>query len=291
MSDIKFIVTTPARNEADFIGKTIESIISQTVLPWEWIIIDDGSTDDTAKFVKDLTCRYPWIKYTRRENRGYRDLDAGLVDAIYFGLSAAENDDYEFLFNIDADVLLGSNFFEKILEKFKENDDLGIATGEVYEFLGQNLVKLRALPLAMTGPVKCWRRKCFQQIGGLVRGLGWDGIDCFKAMILGWQAKTFEDLDLRVIHLRPQGSSQENIYRVWIRRGQAHHFIGSHPLWVAASVFYHLVSKPYVLGSLFMVSGYFKSLYKRNNQYENELLQRHLRIWQLKKLANILRLT
>jgi len=290
MSTSKFIVTTPARNEADFIGKTIESIICQTVLPLEWIIVDDGSTDDTARIVENAAGRHPWIRLIRLKNRGYRDLDSGVVDAIYAGLSHARNDDYDFLFNIDADVVLGANFFEKLLEKFNVNHDLGIATGQIYECSGNQLSKLRALPMAMTGPVKCWRRKCFQQIGGLVRGIGWDGIDCFKAMMLGWRAKTFADDDLKIVHLRAQGASQKNICQAWIKRGRAHHFAGSHPLWVAASASYHLASRPYGLGSLLMIIGYVKALHFGLDQHDDQTFRRHLRKWQLKKLCEILRL-
>ena len=44
-----YIIITPAFNEENNIRRTIESILKQTVLPLEWIIVNDGSTDSTYK--------------------------------------------------------------------------------------------------------------------------------------------------------------------------------------------------------------------------------------------------
>ena len=57
-----YVLITPARNEAAFIEKTIESVIHQTVLPAKWVIVDDGSTDNTAAIVSRYLERYPWIE-------------------------------------------------------------------------------------------------------------------------------------------------------------------------------------------------------------------------------------
>ena len=44
-----FVVITPARNEAQFIGLTLQSVVAQTVQPARWVIVSDGSTDGTDK--------------------------------------------------------------------------------------------------------------------------------------------------------------------------------------------------------------------------------------------------
>ena len=47
VKDIKYVLITPARNEDEYIGKTIEAVIAQTIKPEKWVIISDGSTDKT----------------------------------------------------------------------------------------------------------------------------------------------------------------------------------------------------------------------------------------------------
>ena len=56
---LPYVLITPARNEADFIEKTIQSVIAQTVLPLRWVIVSDGSTDDTDADRREVHARPP----------------------------------------------------------------------------------------------------------------------------------------------------------------------------------------------------------------------------------------
>jgi biofilm PGA synthesis N-glycosyltransferase PgaC len=286
----KFIVITPAKDEAQYLQKTIVSLVSQTVLPLEWVIVDDGSRDGTGNIAYDAALRHPWIQVVKKKETGPRDCGYGDTAAFCTGLNNVQAEDYDFIFRIDADIILGPRYFEGILNKFAANARLGIATGEVDELIKGKLFRLRNLPLGFNGMIKGWRRTCFREIGGIPKGLGWDGLDCFKAMMLGWQTITFEDEDLAVIHLRPEGSSVINRYHGWARHGRAWHFAGAHPLWVLASAFYHLIDRPYVLGSLCLLLGFMVAWLTRAERYEDKELREYLRAWQLKKLAGFLRL-
>ncbi len=285
-----FIVITPARDEANYLGKTIESFLSQTILPCEWVIVDDGSVDETGVIAAAAARSYPWIKVIRGEDRGYRDIGYGDVEAFNKGLSNIETKDYEYLFRIDADIKLGPNYFNIILDKFTEDNKLGIAVGEVDELVNGRLVRLSSLPYGFNGMVKGWRRKCFEEIGGLPAGPGWDGIDCIKAMMCGWGTKTFSDEELTSIHLRPEGSSIKSQYHGWARHGRALYFLRAHPLWVIASAVYHMVDRPYVLGGVCLILGYLDALANRAEQYGTPGFKRYVQDWQMKELAKILRL-
>jgi len=107
---------------------------------------------------------------------------------------------------------------------------------------------------------------------------------------LGWQAKTFDDPELKVLHLRPEGSSVKNRYRGWARRGQAMHFVGAHPVWVLASALYHMADRPFILGGMCMVIGYLNAFLSKAARYDNPAFRRYLRRWQLERLACLLRL-
>ena len=285
-----FIIITPAKDEANYLGKTIESVLSQTIKPREWIIVDDASVDETADIAEMAAQSHSWIKVVRRNDRRFRDVGFGDVEAFNEGFNNIIADDYEYLFKIDADIILMPNYFRLILNKFSEKPGLGIAVGEVDELINGKLVRMRSLPFGFNGMIKCWRRKCFEDIGGIPKGVGWDGLDCFKGMMLGWQTTTFPDEELRVIHLRPEGSSIKSQYHGWARRGKALHFAGADPVWLLASATYHMLNRPYVLGGLCMIIGYLEELLKGSPQYGGQEFRRFLRSWHKKELARILRL-
>lgn len=286
----KFVVITPAKNEGQYIQKTIDSIIFQTVLPSEWVIVDDGSRDETAEIAEATARIHPWIRVVKRKETGPRDIGYGDTAAFCAGLSSVRMVDYDFIFKIDADIVLGPKYFQGILNKFASNARLGIATGEADELIQGHLVRMRTLPLGFNGMIKGWRKACFQEIGGIPKGPGWDGIDCYKAMMLGWQTVTFEDEDLRVVHLRQAGSTVINMYHGWAKHGHALHFIGAHPLWLLASAFYHLADRPYVLGSLCLLIGFLEAWLGGAKRYEDQELREYVRAWQRKKLAKSLKL-
>jgi poly-beta-1,6-N-acetyl-D-glucosamine synthase len=288
MSEAKFIVITAAKDEAEYLGKTIESVIAQTILPCQWVIVDDGSVDETAAIAEAAAGVHPWIKVVRRHNRGLRNAGASQAEAIHDGMRQTGTDDYEYLFNIDADIVLRPHYFRVILSKFAKNPQLGIAGGQLYEYHNHKLTKMRVLPLGMIGAVQAWRQECFESISGLVRRPGWDGIASFQAMMLGWQTQTFPDAELRVIHLRPEGSSNKNRYIRWARHGETLHFIGAHPVWLLASSLYHSLEHPYGLSGLCMVIGYLAAAVKGLEQYGDQDFRRSLRNWQVKKLTSLL---
>ncbi len=288
--DKQFIVITPARDEEAYLERVIEAIVGQTVLPAEWVIVDDGSVDQTAEIARFAATKHNWIKVYRRKNRGYRDLGAGVAEAITEGLVQVSVRDYDFIFNIDADIILGPKYFETILKKFEEDPGLGIAVGEVYERINHKILKMRAQPLGMVGALKCWRRTCFEQIGGLARGEGWDGVDCLQAMRFGWRTATFPDEELKVIHLRQCRTSVRSIFYGWMRHGRALHFAGSHPLYVLASALYHSIDRPVIFGSIFLIIGYLEAAVKKSNQFNDREFRRFLRQWQLKRLAEIIKI-
>src|SRR6516162_6214487 len=131
-----YVLITPARNEEAFIEKTIESVIHQTVLPVKWVIVDDGSTDKTPDIVGRYSAHYPWIELVQRPQRPDRSF-AAKVEAFNVGHERVNGLDYRIVGNLDADLSFDSDYFEFILSKFREDDNLGVA-GTVYKENGFN---------------------------------------------------------------------------------------------------------------------------------------------------------
>ena len=73
----KYIIISPVRNEAAHLPITIESVARQTILPALWVIVNDGSTDNSMEVLDAAGKTYPWIKPIQRENRGFRKSGGG----------------------------------------------------------------------------------------------------------------------------------------------------------------------------------------------------------------------
>lgn len=284
----RYVVVTGAKNENKYIRLTIESVVAQTHLPAVWVIFDDGSSDNTPDIVEEATHQYPWIRLIRGDVGTSRQPGFAAVNALARAAAGFDDVPYEYLCIVDADVMFGPKYFETLFGHFEENPELGIAGGQSYErHSGGTLRRHRADPELTAGVVKTYRGECFRSIGGLVRHAGWEALDCYKAMMLGWKTDTFQEEQLRIIHLRPTGSSDRSVYRGRRQRGAAMYFTGTHPLWTLASAIYHIADKPYVLGSLCIVAGYIEALLGRIPRVDDEQLVRFVRRRQLKRIRQI----
>jgi glycosyltransferase involved in cell wall biosynthesis len=285
---MKYAVVTAARNEALYFRQTIASLTSQTLLPVRWVIVDDGSTDETTRLALDAAANHPWIRVICRPDRGYRMVGEGNYDALQEGFRMLADEDFDFLCVVDGDVYFRPSYFVDLLARFAANPRLGIGGGAVIDLLNGRLYRADLLPEMTGGPLKCYRRACFAQIGGLVRAASWDAIDCYKAMMIGWQSQTFDEPELQIMHLRPTGSSQQGFYDGRLRRGAGMYFMGSHPVWVFSSALRRLFEPPVVLGSLCVIAGYFREMLRGATRINDPELITFIRAWQMRKLVKLL---
>src|SRR5436305_3221210 len=165
---MKYVLITAARNEEAFVRRTLDSVVAQTLLPEQWVIIDDGSTDHTAEIVESYAKRHPWIELVRRRQDGDRNF-ASKAHAVKAGLERVQSLGFEIVGNLDADVSFEPNYMEFLMEKFSEDPKLGVAGTPFTEkhgydsakdsFEGENYV---------AGPCQLFRYICFKDIGGYV---------------------------------------------------------------------------------------------------------------------------
>ena len=131
MSSSSYIVVTPARNEQDNIGHTIESMAGQTCRPLRWVIVNDGSNDRTAEIIDAAAREHPWIVAIHRDDRGFRQQGGGVVEAFRDGFSRVAAEPWDFLVKFDADLSFEPDYFERCLQKFSEEPQLGIGGGTI----------------------------------------------------------------------------------------------------------------------------------------------------------------
>jgi glycosyltransferase involved in cell wall biosynthesis len=283
-NDKSYLLISPCRNEADYMRQTLDTVIAQTILPAKWVIVDDGSTDATPQILAEYAKKYDWIKIVTRTDRGHRAVGPGVIDAFYSGYESINPDDYTFLCKLDLDLRLPPRYFEILMQRMNANPQIATCSGKAYIEEHNHLVSERHGDETSLGMTKFYRVTSFKEIGGFVREVMWDGIDCHRCRMKGWIACSWDEPELRFVHLRPMGSSQQGIYAGRMRHGYGQYFMGTSLLFMAASAVYRLNEKPYLLGSLAILWGWLKSALQGKPRYNDLEFRRFLRRYQMRAL-------
>ena len=200
---MKVSIIIPVYNEQGFIKKSIESIINQTTKPQKVINVNDSSTDETRNIIKEFSEKYEWIDLIDHESNQEHAPGNKVVEAFNFGLKNL-NISYDIICKFDADIIIPNNYVERLVNIFSNNNNVGIAGGNLYIFKrGKWLYEKIAAKSHVRGPIKAYRRKCFEEINGLKSSIGWDTLDVLLAQKKGW--KIYTDKSLVVKHLKPTG--------------------------------------------------------------------------------------
>lgn len=283
-----YCIVSPVRDEEKYMRRTMESVVNQTVPPDLWVIVDDGSTDATPQILAEYAAKYPFIKVIQRQNRGKRRVGGGVVEAFYEGWAIAEPCHHDFLTKLDMDLELPLGYFERLLELMAADPRLGTVSGKAYypgpsnidESFEGELISEHIGDDVSLGMTKFWRREMFDEIGGLVPQVLWDGIDCYKARMLGWKACSIDEPGLRFLHLRPMGSSDKGIITGRIRLGTGQWMMGSAPAFVLASAVHRMRHRPFVIGALATLYGWAKAGLTRQPRINDPRFRKHLRGYQ-----------
>jgi glycosyltransferase involved in cell wall biosynthesis len=192
---MKFVIITPAFNEEKNIALTIESVLTQLIKPLLWIIVDDGSTDNTADIIKNYTNNHKWIKYVYREKKPEQTYFASNVYAIKKGTEYISNIDYDYLAILDADITLPPDYYQNIANVLTTNKNLGIVSGNCADKIGDQIIKHLYDRRSCAKAVIVFRRECYEQIGGFIpmKYGGEDTCACFTARMKGWKTWAFHD--------------------------------------------------------------------------------------------------
>jgi poly-beta-1,6-N-acetyl-D-glucosamine synthase len=281
----KIVVITPCRNEEKYLPDLISCMKSQSLQPAEWIVIDDGSADATARIVKEATTGCSWLRLFSKNDRGARSVGPGVVESFYHGFARLETKDWDYICKLDADIRLPERYFEKLVEYFEKDPLLGEASGKLFlELAKGRFAEERIFDEAVWGCANFYRRKCFEDVGGFVRSVMWDGIVFHRARMEGWRTRSIRDPQLRITDRRLMGSSDRNVLVGRRRWGMGQYFMGTHPLFILAVGVYRCFERPFVLGGLSIVFGYFAARFKRIERYAFPGFRESLHAWQFERL-------
>lgn len=266
-------------------ARTLDSVIAQDILPSLWLIIDDGSTDETPTILADYAKKYPWIRIVTRMDRGHRAVGPGVIEAFYFGLSQIDWKQFDFFCKLDLDLDLPLGYFRGLMERMDAEPRLGSCSGKPW-FCSANgrRVSEKIGDEMSAGMTKFYRTCCFEDIGGFVREVMWDGLDCHKSRQLGWTCRSFDDENLQFEHLRPMGSSQSGILTGRMRHGFGQYYMGSDFIYFTVTCIWRLRHPPYVVGSFASWWGYVKAWLQRKPRHSDHDLTMMIRRYQRRAL-------
>lgn len=281
------MIITPTRDEEKYLRATIECMLKQTKFPDKWVIVNDGSTDKTGDIIQEFSEKYPFIKYVSLPNRGYRKPGQGVVEAFYQGFKQMETLDYDIIAKFDADIEFPSNTLEKICQVFENDQHLGITGGAIYEqsHKHSHYKKLYVPDDYVCGINKFYRKKCFEDIGGLIYRAGWDGVDNIRANMKGW--KTNEIKTLHVYHSKPTGTAQgEGLKKACEKYGDISYYMGGYIWYFILRMVGRSIEARNPKVGYFMLKGYLNSLIKKKHR-ESKEFRDYLKKKQLKHIAHL----
>jgi glycosyltransferase involved in cell wall biosynthesis len=261
-SKIRYIIVSPVRDEAQYLDTTIRCVVNQTVRPLQYILVDDGSTDETGSIIERWSAEYPWIiavhrpdavvakSHEKQKNRGIRARAAKEILAFYEGFHHYAAADWQFLVELDGDVGLEPDYFERCFQEFERDARLGIGGGEICHLHGGIPLVERNPVFRVRGATKIYRDACWKDIGGVSSGVAWDSLDELKASMLGWKTRTFAGL--QVVHCK---------------------------------ALRNMVKKPWVACAAGLCYGYLRAFFLRSSQVEDKKLIRYIPGQQLRQLC------
>jgi glycosyltransferase involved in cell wall biosynthesis len=281
-----YVLITPARNEAQFIELTIKSVVAQTVRPLKWVIVSDGSTDGTDDIVSRYAADHPWIELIRMPERPERHF-AGKVYAFNAGYTRVKDLEYGVIGSLDGDISFDQGYLSFLLLKLAEDPTLGLVGTPFKDGAGQTYDYRFASIEHVSGACQLFRRKCFEEIGGYVpvKGGSIDHIAVVSARMRGWKTRTFTDKVC--LHHRKMGTAQDGVLMARFKNGKQDYSVGNHPLWELFRAVYQMTKKPFVLGGLMLLSGYFWALLRREERPVTHELVTFYRREQMRRLKRL----
>lgn len=257
----RYVIISPVKDEERYVEFTLRSVISQSLKPSLWLIVDDGSTDRTPEIIRHFQSSNPFIRLISNPKAGQRKLAFAEVRAFNLGFESLGNLEYDFIVKLDCDLSFDPDYFEKLLARFIQNQKLGIASGVYFEQDKYGCWTEIEMPTYhAAGASKVIRKTCFQQIGGFTPAPGWDTVDEIRALGREWTTLHFTDLKMK--HLKGEGSSIGAV-KTSLMQGEAYYRSGGSKFFFILKILHRAKSRPYLVRSLAMLWGYLRAMQSR----------------------------
>lgn len=283
-NNIKYVIITPVRDEEKYIEKTIISVINQTILPNEWLIVNDNSIDNTVKIINNYKDNYKFINIIDYPFNKDRIPGKGVIQAFNFGYSKLYTKEYDFIVKLDADLSFDSCLFENIFNEFEKEGDLGLASGLVVDAATRKPVTNSYIEYTY-GACKIYKKECFTRIIPIEAIKGWDMLDNLKIQQLGYKTLIIKSQIL--YHLKPMNKAVGVSYENYLK-GYYDAYYRYLKIFVFIKFMKLLLIRPFIIGGLYYLKGYIKNILFDKSNYHDISVIKLLHTQQKRRLKNII---
>jgi glycosyltransferase involved in cell wall biosynthesis len=267
-----YAVITPTRDEVENLPRLASCLTSQTKRPRSWIIVDNGSSDGTLALAQRIAAEHDWVQALSLPGASTADRGAPVVRSLQAGIQVLASNPTEFVVNVDADISMDDDYFERLFERFAADATLGIASGSAFELDRGEWRQRHVTGTTVWGASRAYRWECLQEILPLEERVGWDGLDEFRANARGWQTTAFEDLPFR--HHRREGERDGTPWAARRNQGNAAHYLGYRAWYLVLRALWQARREP---AALAMVWGYALAAARREPRSQDRLGRAYLR--------------
>lgn len=230
-----YLLVTPVREDAAQLDDLVATIRAQERRPALWVIVDDGSSDDTERRLRRLGARDEWIvgvclpRSTSTRLRPHAEL---LVQGFRTATETAEAEgiDHRYVVHLDADLRCSPQLLAELIGRSDQDRSVGIASCVIAE-VGEDGHTLRHRDVRDGIPradLRVWRRDCVEEVG-MRPEPRWAEVTGVRARNRGWRTPVFEDLVVEAAAPRPGPAALRGSWRYGAEGWQ----VGLHPLVLA----------------------------------------------------------
>lgn len=283
-----YAIVSPVCDEAEHFAHTADSIVAQLHRPAQWIVVDDGSRDQTRAIAERYAALYPWITVIDSgQSAAPRARGAKIVRAFNAGLAELSRRP-QIVVKMDGDIFLPSHYFQWVAETFARVPSAGVVGGQTATFDGERWTPDDVSRHNVNGAAKAYRMDCFEEIGGLCASMGWDGIDEYAARARGWDVHVLSELS--ILHYKPRGSRQRWVAARW-EEGIGAHYMGYRRDFMVLRIVYRMLSEtPPLLAGLVFGAGFLYATLIGKPVVDDHAARRALRAEQRERLHRLVRL-
>jgi glycosyltransferase involved in cell wall biosynthesis len=268
---LTYSIITPARDEAENLRRLADCLVAQVAKPTAWVIVDDGSADETLSLVASLAQEHPWIQVVSGDG-GALERGGPIVRAFKAGLAKLEPMP-DVVVKVDADISVKPDHFERLVSEFELNPRLGVASGTCYEIEADGEWRQRHVTgLGVWAACRAYRHECLADILPFEERMGWDTLDLVKAKVMGWETKILFDLGFR--HHRPEGKRDGHSLRTWTIQGEASHYMDYRVSYLFARTLFQALRNPAAVG---LIAGYTRARVRRQPRCPDSELRAYVR--------------
>ena len=269
-----YALVTPARDEAGNLRRLALCVDAQTLPPAEWVIVDDGSVDDTLEVARAMQRRHRHVSVVTREaGATLAHARAAGRPLLAFGAGiAALRSAPDFVIKLDADVSFPPGHLEGLVTALAADPGLGMAGGVRHELERGAWRPRRLTGTSVDATCRAYRWSCLQEISPSPARFYWDGIEEATAIVRGWRTATIDQLPFR--HHREMGRRDASRVRAWALEGRGSHYMGYRAPYLVIRALFQARRDPLALA---MIGGFAAAVLGAERRHPDPAMRAYVR--------------